>query len=240
MDTVDSTNNHAIDKIRAGEAEHGMAWLAMMQTLGKGQRQKKWESPKGENVLMSVAIRPGTLDRSHLFWFQMQVALACRMYLGEATGLNVSLKWPNDLMLGDRKAGGILIENIFRGDRWEWSVIGMGINVNQTEFGELANRATSMKTATGLTFGIKKMAEGLRAFICNHLLENRDESLNDCLHQYESVMHRIGEDVWFIRDNNCLHAKVLGVTPDGLLRVRCNDQEEHWQHGEVQWVQNPA
>ena len=240
MDTVDSTNNHAIDKIRAGEAEHGMAWLAMMQTLGKGQRQKKWESPKGENVLMSVAIRPGTLDRSHLFWFQMQVALACRMHLGETTGLNFSLKWPNDLMLGDRKAGGILIENIFRGDRWEWSVIGMGINVNQTEFGDLSNRATSLKTATGIKLDIQDLAEGLRAFVCNHLLEKWDESLHDCLHQYESVMHRIGEDVWFKRDNNRLQAQVLGVTPDGLLRVRRNDQEEHWQHGEVQWVQNPA
>ncbi len=240
LDTVESTNNHAIDKIRAGEAVHGMAWLALEQTSGKGQRQRKWESPKGKNILMSVAIRPESLDRSQLFWFQMQVALACRSYFEKQTGLFFSLKWPNDLMLGDRKAGGILIENIFRGERWEWAVIGTGININQTEFGELAKRATSLKSATGHEFNLKELAEGLRASICNHLHEHRDESIHDCLLNYESVMHRIGENVWFFQDNICLQALVLGVTKEGLLRVRLNDQEVHWQHGEVQWEHNPA
>jgi BirA family biotin operon repressor/biotin-[acetyl-CoA-carboxylase] ligase len=226
--------------IRAGAVMHGTAWFAREQTLGKGQWQRKWQSLKDENILMSVAIRMGTEQQKQPFQFQAQVALACLQYFNQMTGVEFQLKWPNDLMLNDRKAGGILIENIYRGNRWEWAVIGLGINVNQTSFGTLSHRAVSLKMITGLNYDLPTMAEGLREFICTYLEEYRDESIMDCRKKFESVMFKKGEEVYFIRDDIRLKAHVLGVTDEGALRVFFNDREENWQHGQVQWDQNSA
>lgn len=219
---------------------HGMAWLAREQTLGKGQRNRKWESPIDENILMSVAIRLGGTKPKPPFTFQAQVAIACCKYFNQLTGLAFFLKWPNDLILNDRKAGGILIENIYRGNRWDWAVIGLGININQTSFGDLSNRAVSLKISTGFNYDLPAIAEGLRSFLCAYLDEHCEELPSACRIKFESSMFRKGEDVWFIRKENRIKARVIGVTDEGLLRVLCNGQEENWTHGQVQWDLNPA
>lgn len=187
---------------------------------------------------MSVAIRLDNTKQLHPFLFQAQVALACRLYFNQLTGLEFFLKWPNDLMLNDRKAGGILIENIYRGNRWVWAVIGLGININQTRFGDLSNRAVSLKLITGLNYDLPSMAEGLREFLCAYLEEHWDESANVCRKKFESALFRKGEDVWFIQNEKRKIARVIGVTNEGYLRVLFEGQEENWEHGQVQWDQN--
>ena len=134
LDTVDSTNNYAMAQAHAGLAIHGSAWFAKEQTAGKGQRGKQWESRRGENIAISIVFMPTGLRPDQLFMLSVAVSLGCYDFFTAAAGNKTSVKWPNDIFWGDRKAGGILIENIIQGNTWKYAVIGIGININQIEF----------------------------------------------------------------------------------------------------------
>jgi BirA family biotin operon repressor/biotin-[acetyl-CoA-carboxylase] ligase len=235
LDTVESTNNHAIQQIRNGSAFHGDAWLARVQTQGKGQRNRHWHSLPGQNILMSVVVRPGFLDRMNPFLFQALVARACRDYIAELLATEVFIKWPNDIILNDRKAGGVLIENIFRGKSWEWAVVGMGINVNQLAFDSLSEKATSLKLFSGNEYDLNRLAEGLRNHLISFLDENEDCPLDDRLKMYQNVMYRLGSKVLFEQDGQKFHALVLGVNHEGALKVELDHKEQLWKHGLVEW-----
>jgi BirA family biotin operon repressor/biotin-[acetyl-CoA-carboxylase] ligase len=240
LDTVESTNNHAIQQIRNGNASHGDAWMAMVQTQGKGQRNRHWESLPGENILMSVVVRPGYMDRMSPFLFQALVAIACRDFLAKHIEIDVYVKWPNDIIINDRKAGGVLIENIYRGNSWDWAVVGLGINVNQVEFGGLSEKATSLKLALGKQYDVNELADGLRSFIISFLHKNESCSLEERLNLYQNVMYRLGSKVLFDQDGKKFHAIVLGVNQEGELRVEIDQKEQRWRHGMVNWLLNDA
>jgi BirA family biotin operon repressor/biotin-[acetyl-CoA-carboxylase] ligase len=240
LDTVESTNNHAIQQIRNGRAFHGDAWLAMVQTNGKGQRNHHWESLPGQNILMSVVVRPAFLDRLSPFLFQALVARACRDYIAELLEKEVFIKWPNDIILNDRKAGGVLIENIYRGKSWEWAVVGMGININQIDFGSLSEKATSLKQFSGKNYDLNGLAEGLRNHLISFLDDNELCSLDDRLRLYQNVMYGLGSKVLFEQDGKKFHAIVLGVNQEGELRVEIDQKEQRWRHGMVNWLLNDA
>jgi BirA family biotin operon repressor/biotin-[acetyl-CoA-carboxylase] ligase len=143
LNSVDSTNNYAMGKVHAGMAKHGQAWFANDQTAGKGQRGRTWASTPGENIILTVVIQPDALLTTKTFPFNAYIALTCLDFLQKTAGDHFSIKWPNDLYWCDRKAGGILIENVIQGTEWKWSVVGIGINVNQLTFPESVTNAVS-------------------------------------------------------------------------------------------------
>src|SRR5690242_6119133 len=112
--------------VRAGMAQHGTVVFTHDQTKGKGQRDKLWVSQKGRNVAMSVVIEPN-LPAPELFLLSMMTAVGVcdlfRSYVHEG----IKIKWPNDIYWCDRKAAGILIENLWQGSEWKSAVVGIGI-----------------------------------------------------------------------------------------------------------------
>src|SRR5215210_6618050 len=134
LPSVDSTNNYAMAQVHAGLARHGFVYSTLQQTAGKGQRGKTWSTDSGSNITLSVVLEPSGLNYAKQFFLSAAVALACldftRIYAGEKT----KIKWPNDIYWSDRKAGGILIENVLKGEEWKHSIVGIGININQTLF----------------------------------------------------------------------------------------------------------
>ncbi len=148
LDSVDSTNNYAIEKIKHGFGINGKAWFANDQWGGKGQRGKTWESEPGKNIILSITSKPNPLFAENPFYFSALVAATCRNFIAGLTSTPVKIKWPNDLYINDRKAGGVLIENIYKGNSWEWAVIGIGININQIEFGSENNKTSIFKEKT--------------------------------------------------------------------------------------------
>ncbi len=142
LDTVDSTNNYTANLQKEGKIQHGTVILADEQSAGRGQRGASWTSSAGENLLLSIYLAPDNLsvvDQPALTHF---ISLSLIDFLRKI-GISGKIKWPNDIYVNDQKIAGILIENSIRSSRISETIIGVGLNVNQTVF-EGVN-ATSIK-----------------------------------------------------------------------------------------------
>jgi BirA family biotin operon repressor/biotin-[acetyl-CoA-carboxylase] ligase len=170
---IDSTNMYAMEQIHAQKALSGSVYQTDFQTNGKGQHGRIWESHRGENLLCTYVLELNALKQgknwvpSEQLGLSAAVALGTQAFFMEFAGEETKIKKPNDIYWRDRKAGGILIENIVRGTDWTWTVIGIGLNINQTQFSNEAGNPVSLKQITGKDWDIKtmqkKLAESLSA-----------------------------------------------------------------------------
>ncbi len=154
LEEVDSTNNYAMAMVQKGLAKSGNAVFAMSQRAGKGRRGSTWQSEKGKNILLSILTQMQWLPVQQQFQLIIAAALACHDFFIKYTNKNIKIKWPNDIFINDRKAGGILIENVIKGNLWQWSVIGIGLNINQQAFERNKFSATSLKQITGKNYDV--------------------------------------------------------------------------------------
>jgi BirA family biotin operon repressor/biotin-[acetyl-CoA-carboxylase] ligase len=146
--TIDSTNTHALEQARKG-AQHGSFYVADEQTAGRGRSDHAWHSQAGEGLYLSVLLRP-QIATTDLVWLPLLAGLAAHHAIHEITALTVDLRWPNDLLIGSRKAGGILVEAQTESGRATAAVIGIGINLHQQRFPpNLATEPTSLDLETG-------------------------------------------------------------------------------------------
>lgn len=144
-----STNDDALKAARAG-APNGSVYVANEQTAGRGRGDHAWHSTAGEGLYMSVLLRPA-IAVSRLALLPLAAGLAATDAIHTATGLSVDLRWPNDLLIGSRKTGGILVESHIEAGAVAFAVVGIGINVHQRVFAaDLATPATSLDLETGV------------------------------------------------------------------------------------------
>ena len=233
LDSVDSSNNYAMGQVHAGLASHGYAYFANHQFAGKGQRGKSWIGEPGENIAISIVLNASYPGNQNPFLLSAAIALAGRDLLQELLKTDVSIKWPNDLYWGDRKTGGILIENIYHGRDWKFAVVGIGINVNQTKFPENI-RAVSIKKVTGEKFDAIELA--LR--LCGKI-EIRYRMLFDSSHrlieEYSDHLFKKNQLVKLRKGNIVFETKVDHVSPTGQLITR-DSIERNFDFGEIEWV----
>lgn len=234
LETVDSTNNYAMGLVQSGEAGHGSAFFALEQTAGKGQRGRSWTSVPGENIMVTVVLRPLSSILHQPYLLSAAIALACYDFFKVFAGDETSIKWPNDLYWRDRKAGGILIENIISaGEKgWQWAIVGMGININQATFGELNGKAVSLKQITGREFDIVVMLKELFTAI-----EKRYQSLNDStklMADFNEALYMRGKSVRLKKGAIAFEAVIDQVNENGRLVTNGSAQTE-FQVGEVVW-----
>lgn len=149
LDSVSSTNDAAKRLAREGAPE-GTLVVAEEQTAGRGRQRRKWIAPVGSSLLLSLIFRP-SLPPAGLPQLLMASGLAVAEAIEDSTGLPVRLKWPNDILLVGKKAGGILIEAGLSGETIDYAVVGIGLNVNLdlAQVPEIAASATSLSTALG-------------------------------------------------------------------------------------------
>ncbi len=224
-----------MNEARMGQTSDGTAYFALDQYQGKGQRAKTWNSKPGENIILSVVKDCSGLQLNNQFQLSVAVALACFDFFSAYAGDETRIKWPNDLYWRDRKAGGILIENMVKADRWDKAIIGMGININQTAFDEMEGKPVSLKQITGKAFDPIILAKEL----CQHL-ENRFSILKNkpfaqLLSAYNKQLFKKDEVVPFKRNNILFQAKVNGVDKDGHLLIM-HGVEERIPFGEITWL----
>ena len=192
LSTIDSTNIYAMAQIKQGLAESGSCFRADYQTHGKGQHGRIWESSKGQNILCSYILELGKLDDlkkwtpTDQIGFSAAIALGARAFFAGFAGSETKIKKPNDIYFSDRKAGGILIENLVRGKEWTWAVIGIGMNINQTAFSSAAvnsvsSNPISLQEITNQSWDVKKMqqhlSEALTTAIQNWLTEGDEKTI---------------------------------------------------------------
>lgn len=235
LDTVDSTNNYAMQKVHAGLANHGMVWFTHDQTAGKGQRGKTWKSEKGKNIAMSLVLQPEQLKADQQFFLSAAVALGCFEFFKKYAGDETKIKWPNDLYWRDRKAGGILIENVFHGKIWKWAVVGIGININQTSFDKSLQNPVSLRQITGKEFNTITLVYELHTILMKIFTELNTGSAIRLLENYNDQLYKLNRPVILEKDNVQFETVVKGVLPNGRL-VTVDATERQFDFGEVEWV----
>jgi BirA family biotin operon repressor/biotin-[acetyl-CoA-carboxylase] ligase len=247
LQTVDSTNYYALEQIHAGLAQHGMTIFTHEQTAGKGQRGKKWTSSIGVNIALSIIIEPAPLAVAQQFQLSACTAVAVHDFFRKYTGTDAKIKWPNDLYWKDRKAGGILIESVVRGhesgvgsresgvNTWQWAVIGIGININQTSFPSELPNPVSLKQITGKNFDPVELAKELCRSFNDHFGKLVTGGFEDIYTHYLSHLYKINEKVKLKKDSRVFETMIKSVSPSGRLVVQ-HSMEEEFDFGKVEWV----
>ena len=187
LSTIDSTNIYAMAKIKEGLAESGSCVRANFQTHGKGQHGRVWVSSEGQNIICSYILELKKLNTvkkwtpTDQIGFSAAIALGIRTFFDAYTNGDTKIKRPNDIYWRDRKAGGILIENLLKGTEWTWTVIGIGININQTVFTPDAANPVSLKQITGRDWDIlslqKELSKALTQSIQDWLMEGEEKTI---------------------------------------------------------------
>jgi BirA family biotin operon repressor/biotin-[acetyl-CoA-carboxylase] ligase len=231
LESVDSTNNYAMARIHEGMASDGLICLAHNQKAGKGQRGKVWLSEPGQNLMMSLIIESSALILSQQFLFSAAVALGIRELVIAFESQNWGIKWPNDIYWNDRKAAGILIENVILGKTWPWAVIGIGMNLNQSTFPPEIPNAISLKQITGKVFEPVSVARELAPKIQNQisiLRKNPEQVLKD----FNQFLYKKDQVIALKKGGELFVTVLKGVDANGSLIT----EDGKFTFGEVEFI----
>ncbi len=233
-DTIDSTNIRARRLAEEG-AQSGTLVVADCQMAGRGRRGKEWVSPSGKNVFMSLILRPDILPGSASM-LTLVAALAVHDGIKRETGLETSIKWPNDIVSNGRKVCGILTEMSAELEGIHYVVTGIGINVNMEEFPkEVRPVATSLLLETGSKVRrsplIASILESFEAYYEQFMVQGDLSGLKSVYNQY---MVNAGREVKILESSGDYTGKALGINEKGELLVEMQSGEvKHVISGEV-------
>jgi BirA family biotin operon repressor/biotin-[acetyl-CoA-carboxylase] ligase len=212
--TLDSTNRWLLDEARGG-APAGLVAVADHQSAGRGRRGRAWESTPGASLLVSVLLRP-RIEPEALHLVTMRVALAFADALESAARLAVQLKWPNDLVVGERKLAGLLAEAEIVGGSVGAVVVGVGCNVAQTTFPpELAPTATSVALETG----VAPEREALLDTVLERLDARLDAPPDSICTDYRTRLSTLDRDVRIELDEHVIEGRAFDIDEQGRLLV---------------------
>jgi len=252
LQSIDSTNKYAMGLIHGNhlpdgqdEAQHGTSIFSHEQTAGKGQRNKNWVSEKGSNIALSILLNPYPLRVQDQFRLSICAAVSVHEFFLNYAGDETTIKWPNDIYWRDRKAGGILIENVIGGMKsdvrhqtsevWKWAVAGIGVNINQTMFPADLQNPVSLKQITGKNFRPVELAKELCVIIDKKyklLINGKFESL---FNHYQNHLYKKDDKVKLKKGNRVFETTIKGVSETGQL-ITQHSIEERFEFGEVEWV----
>lgn len=222
LDAIDSTNDFLKALSFQDEIENFTVVTAENQTKGKGQRGAKWVSELGKNLIMSVLVKDFLYNIEKVFDMNLIVSLSIIEALKKIDIPDLSIKWPNDIMSYNKKIGGILIENTLKSDGRILSVVGFGLNVNQTNFEDLPH-ASSLKLICNREFN-----KDILPFLIIERIKQKIElwENNSALYQeeYFNSLFRKGVPMAFKNlQNKNFMGIIQGVSPIGKLQVLLED-----------------
>ena len=233
---LDSTNNELLRHIR--DYDNLSVIAVVSQTAGRGQRGNRWLSKPGDNLTFSLLLRPEGLPVREVMALTCLATLAVRDTLREE-GVPAVIKWPNDIYVGKRKICGMLVENGLDGADIDWSVIGIGINLNQTEFpGELIN-PVSLKRLTGRTYELEPFLEKVCRKIEKRLPDLVSmEGRNSLREAYEQDLFQKDSPATYrdLATGEEFIGTIRGITPEGLLRIEAEGLERTFGFKEVGYI----
>ena len=231
LDTIDSTSTELRRRMSVEELPHGYCISADFQTSGHGQATNRWESENGKNLLFSLLLRPIVIPAAEQFVITELVTLAIINALQEEIRQKITIKWPNDIYVGDKKLCGILIENALCGPVIDTCIVGIGININQELFVSDAPNPVSLKQLNGRDNDRGDILEDIYQNILNYYDYLADNWQNNDIKQslyYEymnNLYRRIGYHNYSTPKGEHFRAEIEDIGPQGHLTLRLESGE---------------
>jgi BirA family biotin operon repressor/biotin-[acetyl-CoA-carboxylase] ligase len=234
---VDSTNTFLKNILSNSKpVPDGTVIMAETQYAGRGQRENTWHAEPGQNLTFSLLLKPGFLSAQQQFDLTRAVSLGVYDALYPLLRDSLKIKWPNDIYYGDKKLGGMLIENILHGSQIKSAIIGIGLNVNQENFPDNAVNATSIKNILQRDYELKNIL----AEICNnieayylHLKAGRFEHVRNI---YLSRLYWLNEPRQFKSNGQVFEGVIKNVKDNGLLVIDQNGGEQAYNLKEIEFL----
>ena len=215
---VGSTNNYAAEQLLTNRPQEGTVYVANSQVDGRGQTSNKWESEPNMNLTFSIVLYPDFLEISNQFEISKAASLGITDFLKERTGL-VSIKWPNDIYIGNGKIAGILIENSLRINKISTCIIGIGLNINQKIFSSDTPNPVSLSQITGFEYNLEDTLTGL----CQHIDSRFQQLVNGGFKEidadYAKILYKSGTWSIYRDDTGNFRGRILGVDKYGRLKI---------------------
>jgi BirA family biotin operon repressor/biotin-[acetyl-CoA-carboxylase] ligase len=232
LDRVDSTNNFAANLISSQLCQNGTAILAEEQTAGRGQRDQVWESESNRNLLCSYILLPDNVSVDQLPYYNWMLSLALLETL-QFFNVDAKIKWPNDIFVNGKKICGVLLENQISDGHIKSMILGVGLNVNQTEF--KIDSATSLKLETQIDFEIEKvfkvLNEGLNKWML--ILLSHPAVIKE---QYLKSLYLLNTNAKFKIGGKVIIGSVKSVNHLGQLVLSIDGEEKLFNHKEIEFM----
>jgi len=202
-----------------------MIVVADEQTEARGQMETKWLSKKGKNLTFSMFVAMEHFSVSRQFELNQAVSLGLLKALKEYVP-NLRIKWPNDILADTKKIAGMLIENSVSKNSLKYSIIGIGLNVNQTEFPEEIPNASSLKLQVKKDFDLDLLLNEITNSIESYILDIDKKNIDELRKEYIQNLYLYNKESLFLNvKNEKFTGKIIGVSEEGRLLVRLQNNE---------------
>ena len=231
LDAIDSTNDYLRKLILEKKPTTPTVVMSQYQKKGKGQRGQVWTSQAGKNLMFSLYMPNFTLPTKEVFSINKIVSVCLLHWLSSFKIPNICVKWPNDILSGDSKLAGILIESNVLQSTANSIIIGVGLNVNQVEFQNLPN-ATSMQLLTGKNYDI----DALLFSLTTKLIECLTPPIKNYNDDYHKYLYGLGQSRLFLKDKKTFEGIIQSVNSEGKLVLKTTAGEQVFDVKELQFV----
>ncbi|MDB5029415.1 MAG: biotin--acetyl-CoA-carboxylase ligase [Mucilaginibacter sp.] len=213
----------------------GTVIMAETQFAGRGQQNNQWHSEPGKNLTFSLLLKPSFLAIANQFDLTRAISLGVFEALYPLLGNGLKIKWPNDIYYGDKKLGGMLIENILQGGQIKNAIIGIGLNINQEVFPDGTGNATSVKQILQKDSDLRRLLSD----ICSHVeacyLNLKANKVFDIRKTYLSRLYRFNESRTFKAGNEVFTGTITDVKENGLLVIQKGNLEITYNLKEIEF-----
>jgi len=225
LSAIDSTNSFLKEMASNSVVENFTVVVTDNQIKGRGQQGSIWESEAGKNLIFSVFVDFKSLNISDKKYLNYAVSLAVFEVLQQENIPGITIKWPNDILSAKKKIAGILIENSLKGPKISSSVIGIGLNVNQTSFSSSLEKASSLKIISSRTFDLEKLLIEMVTSLKSKIALLNLKAFESIETSYLNVLYKKNIPTMFKDSNDVLFMGIiLGISKDGKLQVELEDE----------------
>jgi len=222
LNATNSTNDYLKHLVATCYVENLTVVVTENQTSGRGQMGAKWNAEPGKNLTFSILVKDLLLQANHIFNLNVAVAVSIVAALNDFAVAGVCIKWPNDILAGNKKVGGVLIENSFKNDGEIYSVIGIGLNVNQLNFDDLP-KASSLAVTANREFDKDKVMTAIIENVIRNVNKLLNKDVKPLWDAYHSHLYKKDVPMPFERGGKHFMGIIKGVNINGSLEVLLED-----------------
>jgi BirA family transcriptional regulator, biotin operon repressor / biotin---[acetyl-CoA-carboxylase] ligase len=216
---VGSTNSYLMEWLSREKPGEGTVVIADYQSAGRGTDGSKWESDPGQNLTFSIILYPSFLAPEAQFYLNKVISLGLADLVSEVhpERADIRIKWPNDIYIGNEKVAGTLIQNGIKGTGFEFSIIGIGLNVNQESFPPDSGNPVSLQMIAHRAFNLEDLLNRALSRLEYRFNQLKQGVKKEIDRDYLDRLYRVNQLAGFIYEGKSIQAKITGVNRYGQL-----------------------